>query len=246
MTPLVGLGSVSGLSGYVVIVACASLALLTKESWGTALAIAIVALVPATVLFRHPPGAGTFASMMTTMAMAAYVGLSVHAAIGLREFQGGLEAPWANELGQFFTVNGESTALGMAWAMVAIAATWIADTSALFIGRAFGRTPLLSHISPRKTMEGAAGGVLGSVVATVAIVVLFGIPDVSVPMAIAIGAVLAAVGIFGDLFESFLKRSAGVKDSGSLIPGHGGIFDRVDALLPVLLVAWVVATAIHS
>ncbi len=245
MTPRIGLGSALRLSGYAVIVSSASIALLTQQAWGTTLVIAIVALLPATILFHSNPDADTFASLMSTMAISAYVGLSVHAAIGLRELPGTLQTGWADDLGEFFSLTGDSTALGMAWVMVAIAATWLSDTCALFVGRSFGRTPLLPHISPKKTLEGAAGAVLGAVFATVTLVVVFGIPAVSIPLAILIGAVFAAVGIYGDLFESFIKRAAGVKDSGSIIPGHGGIFDRMDALFPTLLVAWVLATAIH-
>jgi phosphatidate cytidylyltransferase len=245
MTARIGLGSALRLSGYVVIVFSGSLALLTQEAWGTALVIAIVALLPATILFHSNPDADTFASLMTTLAVSAYIGFSVHAAIGLRELPGTLQVGWADDLGEFFSLTGDSTALGMAWVMVAIVATWMADTCALFVGRAFGRTPLLPHISPKKTLEGAAGAVLGAVVSTVTLVVILGIPDVSIPFAILIGAIFAAVGIYGDLFESFIKRAADVKDSGSSIPGHGGIFDRMDALFPTLLVAWVLATAIH-
>ncbi|CAN5858907.1 hypothetical protein BH20CHL2_BH20CHL2_08560 [soil metagenome] len=245
MTARIGLGSALRLSGYVVIVFSGSLALLTQEAWGTALVIAIVALFPATILFHSNPDADTFASLMTTLAVSAYIGFSVHAAIGLRELPGTLQVGWADDLGEFFSLTGDSTALGMAWVMVAIVATWLADTCALFVGRAFGRTPLLPHISPKKTLEGAAGAVLGAVVSTVTLVVILGIPDVSIPFAILIGAIFAAVGIYGDLFESFIKRAADVKDRGSILPGHGCIFDRMDALFPTLLVAWVLATAIH-
>jgi len=245
MTARIGLGSALRQSGYVVIVCGGSLALLTQEAWGTALVIGIVALLPATILFHSNPDADTFASLMTTLAVSAYIGFSVHAAIGLRELPGTLQVGWADDLGEFFSLTGDSTALGMAWVMVAIVATWLADTCALFVGRAFGRTPLLPHISPKKTLEGAAGAVLGAVISTVTLVVILGIPDVSIPFAILIGAIFAAVGIYGDLFESFIKRAADVKDSGSIIPGHGGIFDRMDALFPTLLVAWVLATAIH-
>ncbi len=245
MTPVIGLGTALHISGYIVIVCCASLALLTREPWGTALAVALVALLPATMLFRANPESDSFTSLMTTMALASYVGLTVHAAIGLRELPGELEVGWANDLGALFTLTGDSTALGMAWTMIAIAATWLADTSALFIGRAFGRTPLFPHVSPKKTVEGAAGGVLGAVIATVTLVATFGVPGVTIPMAILVGAVFATIGIYGDLFESFTKRAASVKDSGTLIPGHGGIFDRMDALFPTLLVAWVIASAIH-
>lgn len=245
MTPLIGVGSQLNTSGYIVIVCFASLALLTREPWGIALAIAIGTLLPGTMIFRANTDADSFMSLMVTMAMALYVGLGVHAAIALRRTAGDLEIGWANDLGAYSTLSGDSAALGMAWTMVAIAATWLSDTCAMFVGRTIGKTPLIPHISPKKTLEGAAGAVLGAVVATVGLVILFGIPDVPVPLAITIGVLFAVIGIYGDLLESFIKRSAGVKDSGHMIPGHGGIFDRIDGLMPTLLVAWVVATAVH-
>lgn len=245
LTPLIGLGSHLRITGFIVIIGGASIALLTREPWGLALTLAIGVLVPGTLLFGTSPDADAFASLTATMSMSLYIGLSAFAAIALRQMQGELEISWANDLGEFFTLTGDSTALGMAWTMVAIGATWLADTAALFVGGAVGRTPLVPHVSPKKTMEGAAGAVLGAVIATVLLVVILGIPDVTIPMALLVGVVFAVIGIYGDLFESFIKRSAGAKDSGSLIPGHGGIFDRIDGLFPALLIAWIIASAIH-
>lgn len=246
MTPLIGLGFQLRTSGFVVIIAASSIALLTQEPWGMALAVALSVLLPGTLLFRTNPDADAFSAIVATTSLASYIGLAAYAAIALRQMQGTLEVDWASDLGAFFTLTGDSTALGMAWTMVAIAATWLADTTALFVGRALGRTPLVPHVSPNKTMEGAAGSIVGAVIATVALVIIFGIPDVTVPMALAIGVAFAVVGIYGDLYESFIKRAAGAKDSGTLIPGHGGIFDRIDSLFPTLLIAWIIATAIHA
>jgi phosphatidate cytidylyltransferase len=104
------------------------------------------------------------------------------------------------------------------------------DTAQYYSGRAFGRRPLARVISPKKTIEGAAGGfVFGAVVC--AVIGTLWLPVVPVALRAAIGAMIVTLGIAGDLFESMLKRSAGVKDSSSLIPGHGGILDRIDALL---------------
>ncbi len=246
ITPLIGLGFRLGWPGYAVIVAGASIALLTQQPWGTALFAALAALLPILMIFRMPIGAESFSSWVGTIGAGLYVGLPVFAAITLRQTAGELDTGWASDLGAWFTLNGESHALGMAWAIVAVAATWLSDTSALFVGRSLGRTPLIPHISPKKTLEGAAGGVLGAVITTVVLVSILGIPDVTMPRAIGIGVVLAVVGICGDLMESFIKRCAGVKDSGTLIPGHGGVFDRTDALLPALLVTWVMMQVISS
>lgn len=106
----------------------------------------------------------------------------------------------------------------------------VSDTAQYYTGRLLGRRPLSPVISPGKTIEGALGGL---VVGT-AIFVFVGAwwaPRFPVVERVALGAILVAIGIAGDLFESMLKRSAGVKDSSTLIPGHGGILDRIDALL---------------
>jgi phosphatidate cytidylyltransferase len=111
--------------------------------------------------------------------------------------------------------------------MVAI---MVSDTAQYYSGRAFGRRPLAPAISPKKTVEGAVGGfVFGAL--TLAVAGHWWLPEVPVAIRALVGVAVVAFGIAGDLFESMLKRSAGVKDSSALIPGHGGILDRIDALL---------------
>ena len=106
----------------------------------------------------------------------------------------------------------------------------VSDTAQYYTGRLFGRSPLAPAISPKKTIEGAVGGfVCGG--AFLALVGTWWLPDVPVTLRALLGVTIVAAGIAGDLFESMLKRSAGVKDSSSLIPGHGGVLDRFDALL---------------
>jgi len=106
----------------------------------------------------------------------------------------------------------------------------VSDSAQYYSGRAFGRRPLAPAISPKKTIEGAIGGVIfGIVFMTIAGRAVF--PALGVPALAALGAVVVVLGILGDLFESRLKRVAGLKDSSSLIPGHGGVLDRIDALL---------------
>ena len=118
-----------------------------------------------------------------------------------------------------------------AWiTLLLIATIVVSDSSQYYSGRAFGRRPLAPTISPKKTVEGALGGL---VVASVFLVIagMRVIPDAApLPLALT-GIVLVVLGICGDLFESRLKRDAGVKDSSALIPGHGGVLDRIDALL---------------
>jgi phosphatidate cytidylyltransferase len=107
---------------------------------------------------------------------------------------------------------------------------FVSDTAQYYSGRAFGRRPLAARISPKKTIEGAIGGFLfGGIV--MAIVGAWWLPTVPVGLRAVLGVSVVALGIAGDLFESMLKRSAGVKDSSALIPGHGGVLDRIDALL---------------
>ena len=124
-----------------------------------------------------------------------------------------------------------------AWRVVLLLAViMVADTFALFAGRALGRRRLAAAISPDKTVEGAIGGLLGGVVAAL-VVRRLGLPALPLRDAVALGLLVSGAGTVGDLFESLLKRWAGVKDSGALFPGHGGMLDRLDSLLfggPVL------------
>lgn len=131
---------------------------------------------------------------------------------------------------------------GALYLFSALALVWIADIAAYFAGRAFGRRKLAPHISPGKTWAGAAGAVAAVLLAGAATWLAW--PQGALfsnslferaPLAALVTlAALVAVSIVGDLFESLLKRHAGVKDSSKLLPGHGGVLDRIDALLPVL------------
>jgi phosphatidate cytidylyltransferase len=122
-------------------------------------------------------------------------------------------------------------ALGGREAVILLVATIVvSDSSQYYTGRLFGRHALAPAVSPKKTIEGAIGGVL---IGTTFLVVAgrFVFPMASRPILLAMGASVVLLGIIGDLFESKLKRVAGVKDSSTLIPGHGGVLDRIDALL---------------
>lgn len=125
----------------------------------------------------------------------------------------------------------------------AAAVVWVADIAAYFAGRAFGKRKLAPHISPGKTWAGVGGAMIA--VLAVALLLAAAAPQPALfstwllqtlPPGVALLALalLVALSIVGDLFESLLKRQAGVKDSGRLLPGHGGVLDRIDALLPVL------------
>ena len=123
-----------------------------------------------------------------------------------------------------------------AWVFLAMALAWGSDTSAYFVGRKFGKTKLAPRISPKKTLEGAAGGLAASVV--LAVITSFFLPSFGVLDAIALGILGGAAGQAGDLWVSVLKRSSGVKDSGGILPGHGGILDRADALAFTAPATW--------
>jgi phosphatidate cytidylyltransferase len=116
------------------------------------------------------------------------------------------------------------------WIILTLAVTWLNDTCAYFAGRAFGKRKLYPRISPSKTWEGAIGGAAGSILGAV-IVAYFWIPQLTPAYAALIGLGASFLGPLGDLSESMLKRAYGAKDSGRLLPGHGGLLDRIDALM---------------
>lgn len=124
---------------------------------------------------------------------------------------------------------------GLAWVFLLLVVTWLGDTGAYFAGRFFGKHKLYEKISPKKTWEGAIGGAVvatGGVMLVKVIAMRFGaLEDLAWWECVFIGVVVDGIGICGDLVESMLKRSFGVKDSGWIMPGHGGLLDRVDALL---------------
>lgn len=130
-------------------------------------------------------------------------------------------------------------ARGAVFVVSLLALVWVADIAAYFAGRAFGKRKLAPRVSPGKTIEGAIAGVLGAVV-WIGLSSLwdgtFGhalVERWTFWLALPIAAVLGVLSIVGDLFESLLKRRAGRKDSSTLLPGHGGVYDRIDAILPV-------------
>ena len=124
--------------------------------------------------------------------------------------------------------------------LAAMALVWVADISAYFAGRAFGKHKLAPAISPGKTWEGVAGAVVGVFAyggCVLGLSALGGRLQFSVPVLVLMLILLTAVSVIGDLFESLLKRQAGIKDSSGLLPGHGGVLDRIDALTSTLPLA---------
>lgn len=140
-------------------------------------------------------------------------------------------------------------AAGTALVGLPLALTWGSDTAAYFVGRSVGRRKLLPAVSPGKTVEGAVGGLVAAVAIGAAYVhwILVPIAQLTVgPGALVVlSLVVSAAGQLGDLAESLIKREAGVKDSSHLIPGHGGVLDRLDALLFTLPVTYLALTFPH-
>jgi len=119
---------------------------------------------------------------------------------------------------------------GLDWIVLLLAVVWVGDAGAYFTGRALGKHKLYELISPNKTWEGVAGSLCTSVVAAVAVHRVL-LPEVHVGHFVFLGLLISVVAVLGDLFESLVKRAAGVKDSGTIMPGHGGALDRIDSLL---------------
>ncbi len=132
---------------------------------------------------------------------------------------------------------------GMGWIFVLLASTWLGDTGAYFAGRSFGKHRLAPVLSPKKTWEGAIGGFVAAMCGAV----LFGwLTGLEIPwyLLALLGGIVDVFGVLGDLAESLLKRSFGVKDSGGILPGHGGILDRVVSLLFAAPVLYLVAVMV--
>jgi len=120
--------------------------------------------------------------------------------------------------------------LGREAALLLIVTVAISDSFQYYVGRTFGRHLLAPVVSPKKTIEGAIGGYIGAVL-SLGVIGHWWLPQMGLPARIILALAVASVGIVGDLFESLLKRSVGMKDASAIIPGHGGVLDRIDAML---------------
>ena len=172
-------------------------------------------LLAAEVLYRNEPGSLSHWAM--AVAGACYIG-----------YAGG------------FFLRMRAHPQGLALLTLAVASTWICDSGAYFIGRAYGRHKLAPHISPKKSWEGVIGGLVSGV-ASVMLIGCLWVDGFLWWQGLLLGVLLTAAAVIGDLAESVVKRQVGAKDSGKLIPGHGGALDRIDSLLFVVPLVYMFA-----
>jgi phosphatidate cytidylyltransferase len=171
-------------------------------------------------VFRRGPGGDPLLAVGTTLLGVAYAALPLAFAVFLRDLPGmDQDGPgWA----------------GAYLVMFPLVVTWLGDTCAYFTGKHLGKRKLLPSVSPKKTVAGGVGGLVGATMGAVAFAALFlgGSAPATLPLlgAALLGLIIGAVAQVGDLAESVLKREAGVKDSGNILPGHGGVLDRFDAI----------------
>lgn len=193
---------------------------------GAALAGAVVITLIGQLLRLDRAGALT--DWALTLAGALYVAGTLAHFILLRDVTSPAFAPsWWEAIGA------PTLGAGAWWLLTAFLLVWPCDTAAYFIGIRWGRHKMSPYLSPNKSWEGAAAGFLTSLAVAAVLKPLLGLP-LSYGWAVALGALVGVIGPLGDLAESLLKRQAGVKDSGRLIPGHGGMLDRLDSLLFVV------------
>lgn len=190
---------------------------------GSGAVLAAAVLLPLVwMLFRQRDLGGGLVGWALSVAGALYVGWPMGHFLSLRAVPGGSESSPVPE--------------GAIWVALVLAGTWACDTGAYFVGRRWGCHKLYSRISPGKTWEGTIGGLALSAI----IVPLVGRPMLALPWAhaVALGMVIGVAAILGDLVESMMKRATDAKDTGRLIPGHGGLLDRLDSLIFAVVAAY--------
>jgi phosphatidate cytidylyltransferase len=189
---------------FLTLLACA----MVPFPWIDPVVAIVLALITsaANVLMSQRSGAPTLADTAASVLAPVYIGLPLGSLVGV------------------------AAVAGREAVLLLIATVALSDTAQYYVGRAFGRHPLAPKRSPKKTVEGAVGGLI---VAPAALVVAgyFWLPGLGLARLAVLGILLVLAGMIGDLFESMLKRAADLKDSSHLIPGHGGVLDRIDALL---------------
>lgn len=195
----------------------ASIALILLEAqfkWNVLREIVLVIVVVSLVIGIFQHSEGWLTGWAYTIAGVLYVGL-----IGA----------------YFILVRNLPNEISLLWTSLALLTAWANDTGAFFAGTRLGRHGFFTNISPKKTWEGALGGFAASILTMLAASILFQIPLL---LSILFGAGLSVAATIGDLAESLIKRQTGVKDSSNIIPGHGGLLDRIDSLLSAAVFAY--------
>ncbi|MFZ0960731.1 MAG: phosphatidate cytidylyltransferase [Terriglobia bacterium] len=203
------------------------------------LLLALLLVIPTLALRRSTELKDYLAATSVTIFGILYIGLSLSCLVPIRFSADSFSLAWMLESR---IDPGQVLSLGSRLLFLLFMVIWAGDICAYLVGRPFGRRPFFARISPRKTWEGALAGLVGSLLAAWGFAHWFFKPA-DMKTAILLGAWTAAAGQVGDLVESAIKRGANQKDSGTLLPGHGGFLDRIDSLLfaaPALWLAMII------
>ena len=211
--------------------------------WVYAALAAATLIAPVVVLVFRSTLDGTLAAWVATIFAALYIAVPIGHIIAVRHIAGATSGAGGWLTGLETRLGFRDGSLGLAWFLFALVTTWLTDTFAYLAGRAFGKHLLAPVVSPKKTREGFAGGIVGAILAAVIADWVFGV-GIQPVIAALVGVLIAVAATMGDLAESLLKRQTGIKDSGTLVPGHGGILDRIDSLLFAFIVIYYVARAV--
>jgi phosphatidate cytidylyltransferase len=213
--------------------------------WVFSALAAATLLAPACVLITRPSIEGSLGAWLATAFAVLYLAVPLGHLVAVRHIVGVTtgSGAWLTRLENHLGFH--DSALGLGWFLLALVASWLTDTAAYLSGRTFGKRLMTPVLSPKKTWEGFAGGVVGGILAAVIANWCFGVGMRLIVAGVA-GGVIALAATAGDLAESLLKRQTGVKDSGTLIPGHGGVLDRIDSQLFVFIAVYYLALAVGS
>ncbi len=200
-----------------------------------ALLVLLLMLISSVALRKSVEFKDYLSAVGTTLVGIIYVGVFLSCLVPLRFSEPAMGMGW------FGATAGGSSVPGRSFLLLLFFTVWAGDMFAYLIGRPFGRTPFFTRISPRKTVEGAVAGLVGSLLVAWGFQRLFWkTADLKTVMLLA--GLVALAGQIGDLVESAMKRGANLKDSGALLPGHGGLLDRIDSLLFAAPALWLALT----
>ena len=201
--------------------------------WLFALLVIFIIIIMIVEMFTNKPN--SMGNIASTIMGILYVSLAFASILGIRQFFEiqsiitQIQNPFTASTGKAIVPPMNSSACG--WLVLSVfVSVWICDSSAYFVGKSIGKHKLFPRVSPKKSWEGAVGGFFGAIIGFY-FATFFLIPELPALFPIVGGIIVGTVGQIGDLAESLLKREAGVKDSSSLIPGHGGILDRFDSVI---------------